>query len=311
MVFALPQLSSLRKLADPTSLLRPSPLTRDMRVERKGGQLVLRSADGLTITDPGPDQLLSILGRAERLDMCAGLRADDLELFRQSRASASRWVCANGVRTGSSPTTVLVLPAHGGHAIVDLRRTERLVLLPQPPTPGERDDAGACTFLGALPPRVTVLPAPPVRMRDPAATVATAYARTLFFLLSAVTGANTDMQTQVQVVGLSPAMMAAAGLTFAELRRHFESVVERIGHAVDGAESTKRTACLLDVLARIRLVPWDQYAEGLDEGQLAFETRYCAQCFGYGPGTCGECRALVNGGEVRKKKAVWEPPGSP
>ncbi|EKD05238.1 hypothetical protein A1Q2_00468 [Trichosporon asahii var. asahii CBS 8904] len=299
MVSILSNFSTLYQLARQSSLFRAkgSALVRHVRIERELGILVLKSAAGAKIIKPPADQLVSILGRATRVDMGPGLTEADTELFRLAKPQESRWLCMGDVCTGSSPTTVLIV-SHIGHGkqTIDLRDTQRLVVNIQPAakyglrhdTDSIRPPVGA-TFLGAMPAHVVILPeSPKERCKDVTAQVAMLYTSAIYFFLSAVKDRS---DADVRCIGLPPAVMREFKLTFDKLRQHFEKVMEQIEHELDylGNKKPEQTEILLDMLARVKLVPWEAYANELSEDQLAFENTCCLKCFGYGPRMCVAC----------------------
>lgn len=304
MVNILSNFSFLYSLFRSPSLFRTKAersLMRHVRIERELGLLVLKSAAGAKIVKPPADQLVSILGRATRVDLGPGLTDADLELFRLAKPQESRWLCMNDVATGASPTTVLIV-SHIGHGqqTVDLRGAERLVVNVQPPAHyGLRSDTDTdtirpptgTTFLGPMPAHVVLLPETPKETcRDPTAQVALMYTSALYFFLSAVAATKKVSDADVRCVGLSPRLMREHKLSFAKLRQHFEKVVEQIEHKIDYLAKAEHTDFLLDMLAKVKLVPWESYAGALDETQLAFETNCCLKCFGYGPKMCDACK---------------------
>lgn len=291
-------INSLLQLARSSSLFRTKEraLVRHVRIERELGILVLKSAAGAKIIKPPADQLVSILGRATRVDMGGGLNEADLELFRLAQPQESRWLCMGDIATGSSPTTVLIVSHTGeGKQTIDLRQTQRLVVNPQSPARyGFRQDTDTvrpavnATFLGSMPREVILLPEKPwEKVKDITAQVALIYTPALYFFLSAV---KEETEADVRCVGLSPQLMREYNLTFDKLRQHFEKVMERIGHELDGIGEPEQTEILLDMLAKVKLVPWESYAADIDPDQLAFETNCCLKCFGYGPQMCADCK---------------------
>lgn len=297
MVAILSNFSSLYQLARQSSLFRAkgSALGRHVRIERELGILVLKSAAGAKIIKPPADQLVTILGRATRVDMSQGLTEADTELFRLAKPQESRWLCMGDVATGSSPTTVLIVSHIGhGHQTIDLRDTERLVVNVQPAAKyGLRHDADTIrppvgsTFLGGMPAHVVLLPeAPKEKCRDVTAQIAMLHTSAIYFFLSAVKDRS---DADVRCVGLPPHVMRDLKLTFDKLRQHFEKVMEQIEHELDYLGKPEQTEILLDMLAKVKLVPWESYAGELSEDQLAFETRCCLKCFGYGPRMCVAC----------------------